>query len=225
MTLAVVEEFGGKARWAEDDVIEVTPSTLTAREYVVEPDASAASYPLALAAIWGGHTVIEDLGTASLQGDVKFATTLAAMGAEVEQGTHRTELRSKGSLQGGDFDLSDTPDMTLTLAVAALFARTPTRIRGVAILRHHESDRLAAAATELRKLGATVQETEDGLDIEPPPDGPRSGVEINTYDDHRMAMAFALVGDVVILDPDCVGKTYPDYFRHLQRLGMVVETR
>jgi 3-phosphoshikimate 1-carboxyvinyltransferase len=106
--------------------------------------------------------------------------------------------------------------------VAALFARSPTTIRGVAILRHHESDRLAAAATELRKLGAEVEENEDGLRIVPPAAGPRSGVEINTYDDHRMAMAFAMVGDVVILDPDCVGKTYPEYFRHLERLGMVV---
>jgi 3-phosphoshikimate 1-carboxyvinyltransferase len=222
MTLAVVEAFGGRAAWADTDCIEVVPTPLCGRPYDVEPDASAASYPLALAAIWGGTTVIDGLGTESLQGDVAFAQTLAQMGARVQQGPQRTELHGTGELRGGDFDLSNTPDMTLTLAVAALFARSPTTIRGVAILRHHESDRLAAAATELRKLGAEVEENEDGLRIVPPAAGPRSGVEINTYDDHRMAMAFAMVGDVVILDPDCVGKTYPEYFRHLERLGMVV---
>jgi 3-phosphoshikimate 1-carboxyvinyltransferase len=105
--------------------------------------------------------------------------------------------------------------------VVAVFARGPTRIRGVGILRHHESDRLAAAATELRKLGARVQETEDGLIIEPPPTGPARGVSIDTYNDHRMAMAFSLVGHVVLRDPGCVSKTFPTYFNELQRLGMV----
>jgi 3-phosphoshikimate 1-carboxyvinyltransferase len=113
------------------------------------------------------------------------------------------------------------PDMTLTLAVAALFAEGPTQIRGVEVLRHHESDRLAAAATELRKLGARVEERADGLRIDPPRAGPKRGVAIDCYDDHRMAMAFAMVGDVAIRDPGCVAKTFPDYFRELERLGMV----
>lgn len=227
MTLSVLRAFGGRARWlpptpAVGDVLRVEPVPLAGCDFEVEPDASAASYPLTLAAIWGGRTEIDGLGTDSLQGDVRFAEVLAKMGAAVEQGPHKTVVRGTGSLTGGVFDLSDTPDMTLTLAVAALFASGPTTIEGVGILRHHESDRLAAAATELRKLGARVAEREDGLVIDPPPDGPTPGVTIETYDDHRMAMAFSLVGDVLIADPGCVAKTYPEYFRHLADLGMVL---
>jgi 3-phosphoshikimate 1-carboxyvinyltransferase len=222
MTLATLEAFGGHARWAAPDELLATPSPLRACEFAVEPDASAASYPLALAAIHGGRTRIDDLGSASLQGDVAFARVLERMGARVEQTSSRTVVEGTGHLRGGAFDLADMPDMTLTLAVAALFADGPTEISGVAILRHHESDRLAAAATELRKLGAQVDEREDGLRIVPPPGGPRRGVEIDTYDDHRMAMAFSLAGHVRIRDPECVGKTYPEYFNHLGKLGMVV---
>jgi 3-phosphoshikimate 1-carboxyvinyltransferase len=222
MTLATLAAFGGDADWDTPDELLVTPSSLRACEFAVEPDASAASYPLALAAIHGGHTRIDDLGSSSVQGDVAFARVLERMGARVEQTPTRTTVEGTGRLQGGAFDLSDMPDMTLTLAVVALFADGPTEISGVAILRHHESDRLAAAATELRKLGAEVVEREDGLRIAPPPGGPRRGVEIDTYDDHRMAMAFSLVGHVRICDPDCVGKTYPEYFNHLGKLGMVV---
>ncbi|HGG56517.1 MAG TPA: 3-phosphoshikimate 1-carboxyvinyltransferase, partial [Nannocystis exedens] len=120
-----------------------------------------------------------------------------------------------------DVDLRDMPDMTLTLAVVALYARGITRIRGVEILRHHESDRLTAGACELRKLGAGVIEEEDGLTITPPVHGPRRGVTIDTYLDHRMAMAFALAGEVVIQDPGCVRKTFPNYFEVLAGLGMV----
>jgi 3-phosphoshikimate 1-carboxyvinyltransferase len=221
MTLATIAAFGGDARWVDDDELVVTPGSLHACDFPVEPDASAASYPLALAAIHGGRTQIDDLGSASLQGDVAFARVLERMGARVEQTATQTIVEGAGALDGGAFDLSDMPDMTLTLAVAALFARGPTTITGVAILRHHESDRLAAAATELRKLGAEVDEREDGLRIVPPPGGPRRGVEIDTYDDHRMAMAFSLVGHVRIRDPQCVAKTYPDYFNHLGKLGMV----
>jgi 3-phosphoshikimate 1-carboxyvinyltransferase len=221
MTLATIAAFGGAARWVSDDTLVVTPGSLRACDFAVEPDASAASYPLALAAIHGGRTRIDDLGSASLQGDVAFARVLERMGARVQQTATQTIVEGTGALEGGAFDLSDMPDMTLTLAVAALFARGPTTITGVAVLRHHESDRLAAAATELRKLGADVDEREDGLRIVPPPGGPRRGVEIDTYDDHRMAMAFSLVGHVRIRNPQCVAKTYPDYFNHLGKLGMV----
>jgi 3-phosphoshikimate 1-carboxyvinyltransferase len=117
--------------------------------------------------------------------------------------------------------MGEMPDMTLTLAVAALFAEGSTAISGVDVLRHHETDRLAAATRELRKLGATVEERPDGLLIEPPSAGLKPGVSIDTYDDHRMAMAFSMVGDVVIRGPGCVAKTFPDYFAQLERLGMV----
>ncbi|MCX4247888.1 3-phosphoshikimate 1-carboxyvinyltransferase [Paraliomyxa miuraensis] len=225
MTLATVQAFGGHARWLDARTLEIEPSSLRAIDTTIEPDASAASYPLALAALYGGHCTIAGLGHDSLQGDVAFApAVLAPMGAAVDQAAHQTSVRGAGPLRGGDFDLGEMPDMTLTLAALAIHARGPTRIRGVAILRHHESDRLAAAATELRKLGATVHEHPDGLDIHPPSGGPRAGVTVDTYEDHRMAMAFALVGDVGVRDPGCVAKTWPEYFSVLERLGMVVSS-
>jgi len=224
MTLATLAAFGGAARWEDEQTLAVEPARLRATDYAVEPDASAASYPLALAALWNARSTVTDLGRASVQGDVRFATeVLARMGAAVEQTATATTVQGRpgARLQGGDFDLSDMPDMTLTLAALAVRAEGPTRIRGVAILRHHESDRLAAAAAELRKLGATVHEHPDGLDIVPPAGGPRPGVAVDTYADHRMAMAFSLVGDVIIRDPGCVAKTWPDYFSLLDKLGMV----
>lgn len=228
MTLATLAAFGGDARWEDEHVLLVRPTPLHAADYTIEPDASAASYPLALAALYGSRCTITSLGRASVQGDVAFAiTVLARMGATVEQTATATTVQGTTSgtrLRGGDFDLSDMPDMTLTLAPLAVHAASPTRIRGVAILRHHESDRLAAAATELRKLGATVVEHPDGLDIHPPEGGPLPGVAVDTYADHRMAMGFSLVGDVIIRDPGCVGKTWPGYFSLLDKLGMVVRS-
>ncbi len=221
MTLETVRAFGGQAAWQGENKIVVEPSRLVARDYAIEPDASAASYFLALAAISGGAVTIPELGSSSLQGDAGFAALLGRMGAVVEQGPRTTHLRAGSGLQGIDVDLRDMPDMTLTLAVVALYARGETRIRGVEILRHHESDRLAAGATELRKLGADVIEEEGGLTITPPVKGPRRGVTIDTYLDHRMAMAFALAGEVVINDPGCVRKTFPNYFEVLAGLGMV----
>jgi 3-phosphoshikimate 1-carboxyvinyltransferase len=224
MTLAMIEAFGGAARWTIDGVeLYVEPRTLRGcARYVVEPDASAASYLLALPAIWGGEVTIPALGRASLQGDAKFAEVLERFGAQVEPLEDRTTVRGASRLRGVDLDLSDMPDVALTAAVVALFAEGPTRIDGVEILRHHESDRLAAGATELRKLGGQVVEHEGGLEIVPPVGGPKPNVVIETYLDHRMAMAFSLVGDVVIADPRCVDKTFPEYFEVLTRLGMVV---
>jgi 3-phosphoshikimate 1-carboxyvinyltransferase len=223
MTLALIEAFGGAAGWTIDGgELHVEPRALrSCARYVVEPDASAASYLLALPAIWGGGVTIPALGRASLQGDAGFARVLERFGAQVEQSEDRTTVRSTASLRGVELDLSDMPDVALTAAVVALFAEGPTRIDGVEILRHHESDRLAAGATELRKLGAEVVEREGGLEIFPPAGGPKPGVRIDTYLDHRMAMAFSLVGDVVIADPRCVDKTFPEYFEVLARLGMI----
>ncbi len=224
MTLDILQKFGATARWLPGpvDTLEVLPGTPRGRDYAVEPDASAASYFLALGAIYRGDVTIKNLGHTSVQGDAAFApTVLRAMGASVEQGPTHTRVTATSPLVGGDFDLSDMPDMTLTLAALAVHAQGPTRVRGVAILRHHESDRLAVAATELRKLGATVDEHDDGLDIHPPAHGPRPGVAIDTYRDHRVAMALSLAGTVTIRDPDCVDKTFPNYFEELRKLGMV----
>lgn len=221
MTIRVLEHFGGRAHWIAENEIAIEPTALTARDYAVEPDASSASYFLALAAIHGGEAGIAGLGTDSVQGDAHFCDVLERMGASVDQTSDSTRVRGVGRLAGIDINLADMPDMSLTLAVAALFAEGPTTIRGVEILRHHETDRLAAATTELRKLGATVEELADGLHIEPPANGPNAGVAIDTYDDHRMAMAFAMVGDVEIRNPGCVSKTFPGYFERLAKLGML----
>jgi 3-phosphoshikimate 1-carboxyvinyltransferase len=142
------------------------------------------------------------------------------MGAKVDQAETSTRLSSGGRLQGIEIDMSSMPDMSLTLAVAAVFATGTTTISGVEVLRHHETDRLAAAARELRKLGAAVDERPDGLRIDPPESGVNVGVEIDTYEDHRMAMAFSMIGDVVIRNPACVAKTFPGYFDVLGGLGM-----
>jgi len=221
MTIRVLEHFGGCARWESDELIAVEPRELVARDYAVEPDASSASYFLGLAAIHGGEVTVRGLGSHSLQGDAAFYRVLERMGANVEQTETITRVRGCGRLRGVELDMAAMPDMTLTLAVVALFAEGNTAIRGVEVLRHHETDRLAAATSELRKLGATVEERADGLLIEPPKAGLKSGVSIDTYDDHRMAMAFSMIGDVAIRNPGCVAKTFPDYFTELERLGMV----
>ncbi len=222
MTLVALREFGGDARWDGRDEIVITPKVLQGRDYAIEPDASAASYLLALPAIFGGRITIPDLGHASVQGDAMFCDVLRRMGAEVTQDAGSTTVAGSGPLLGADLDLTDMPDMTLTAAVLALHARGRTEIHGVEVLRHHESDRLAAATTELRKLGATVQELPGGLIIDPPAT-PRRDVAIATYLDHRMAMAFSLAGHVEILDPACVGKTYPRFFEVLAGLGMIAD--
>ena len=221
MTIRLLVHFGGFARWQSSDVIAVEPRELRARDYAVEPDASSASYFLGLAAIHGGEVVIRGLGSHSLQGDAAFCRVLERMGADVEQTETITRVRGSGRLRGVEVDMGEMPDMVLTLAVAALFAEGSTAIRGVEVLRHHETDRLTAAARELRKLGATVEERVDGLLIKPPNTGLKLGVLIDTYDDHRMAMAFSMLGDVAIRDPDCVAKTFPGYFGELERLGMI----
>lgn len=224
MTLSALAAFGGDARWTQTNTLHVVPTTLRGCDYTVEPDASGASYFLALAAIHGGRMTIPDMGTSSQQGDAAFAPILGLMGADVEQSADETTVRGHGPLRGGDFDLADMPDMTLTLAVAAIYARGPTRIRGVGILRHHESDRLAAIAEELHKLGVDATEHDDGLDIEPPAEGPTPGIRVRSHGDHRMAMALSLVGNVVIEGPSCVAKTYPRYFDELRNLGMVASS-
>lgn len=223
MTLATLREFGGDCRWVNDREIAVVPTQLVAQDFEIEPDASGASYFLALAAIHGGRVEVPGVGRASLQGDAAFSTLLAQMGAEVEQHDDTTIVRGTGTLRAGDFDLSDMPDMTLTLAVVAAHSVGRTTIRGVEVLRHHETDRITAIAAELRKVGVEVEERPDGLIICPPQRGLTRGVTVATYGDHRMAMALSLVGDIVVSNPRCVAKTYPRYFDELRNLGMVVE--
>lgn len=187
-------------------------------EYRVEPDASAASYFFAAAAITGGTITVPNLAMHSLQGDVCFVDVLERMGCTVERSAHSITVRG-GRLTGTDVGMNDISDTVMTLAVVALFADGPTTIRNVAHIRHKETDRLAAVATELRRLGAQVEEFDDGLTITPQP---LTGTRVLTYNDHRMAMSLALVGlrvpGVVIDNPACVAKTYPHFFADLDRL-------
>lgn len=185
----------------------------------VEGDASAASYFLAGAAIAGGPVRVLGAGSQSVQGDVRFAEVLSAMGAVVRMGPDWIECE-RGELRGVDLDLNHIPDAAMTVAPLALFAKGATRIRNIASWRVKETDRIAAMACELRKLGAVVEEGVDYLAIEPPEH--LIPAQIATYEDHRMAMCFSLValggGQVTILDPGCVRKTFPDYFNVFKTL-------
>lgn len=189
-----------------------------AEDYLVEPDASAASYFFAAAAITGGQITVRDIPEDSIQGDVRFVDALAKMGCRVERCSSGVTVHGR-PLRGIDIDMNEISDTVMTLAAVACFAHGPTTIRNVAHIRHKETDRLNALATELRRIGATVNETSDGLIVAP---GPLHGAEIETYDDHRMAMSLALVGlrvpGIVIKDPACVNKTYPEFFQDLEAL-------
>jgi len=186
----------------------------------VEGDASSASYFLAAGAIGGGPVRVEGVGTDSIQGDVRFVEVLERMGAQVKRGANWIEVRGRSPLRAFDADLNHIPDAAMTAAVLALFADGPCTIRNVANWRVKETDRLTAMATELRKVGATVDEGADSLRIAPP--AKLQAAAIDTYDDHRMAMCFSLVAlggvPVRIMDPDCVNKTFPDYFHEFGRL-------
>ncbi|MEE4361083.1 MAG: 3-phosphoshikimate 1-carboxyvinyltransferase [Pseudomonadales bacterium] len=213
--------FGVEAAWPVPRRIELPVAPYRSPgELAVEGDASSASYFLAAAAIAGGPVRVLGVGSASMQGDIAFADVLERMGARIDRGPDWMEAR-RGTLTGIDVDLNAIPDAAMTLAVVALFARGPTRIRGVANWRVKETDRIHAMATELRKLGATVTEHDDGLTIEPPE--ALRAAEIDTYDDHRMAMCFALSAlgpvAVTIRDPECVAKTYPGFFADFLRLA------
>ena len=195
--------------------------------YSVEADASSASYFLAAGVIGGGPVRVEGVGRDSIQGDVAFAATLTAMGAEVELGEDFILARAprQGRLQAIDGDFNHIPDAAMTVAMLALFADGVSTLRNIASWRVKETDRIAAMATELRKLGATVEEGADFLRITPPAQL-RPGAAIDTYDDHRMAMCFSLVSTgglpVSINDPGCVAKTYPGYFDDLARISAPV---
>ena len=182
----------------------------------VEGDASSASYFLAAGAIGGGPVRVEGVGQQSIQGDIRFAEALEVMGARVVRGDNWIEASApSGKLKAFDLDLNHIPDAAMTLAIAALFADGRCTLRNIASWRVKETDRIAAMATELRKLGAAVEEGSDWIAVSPPPTL-NPGVAIDTYDDHRMAMCFSLAAlagvPVRINDPKCVAKTFPDYF-------------
>ncbi len=218
MTLEVMKAFGvAVAQEGFERFLLDGAQRYAARHYAIEPDASAASYFFAAAAVTGGQATVEGLSRNSLQGDVAFCDCLAQMGCEVCYGEQSITVRG-GRLRGIEVDMNAISDTVQTLAAVALFAEGPTTVTRVGHIRHKETDRIAALATELRKLGAGVDERPDGLTIRP---GALHGAEIDTYDDHRMAMSLALPGlripGVVIRDPECTAKTYPGFFDDLRR--------
>ncbi len=188
------------------------------KTYFIEPDTSAASYLFAAAAITGGSVTVLDIPLQSLQGDIRFVDVLADMGCLIERCSSAVTVQGQ-SLHGITVDMNDISDTVMTLAAVACFAEGPTTIRNVAHIRHKETDRLAALATELRRVGAEVDEYPDGLKITP---RPLHGAEIETYNDHRMAMSMALIGlkvpGIVIKNPGWVAKTYPGFFNDLEKL-------
>jgi 3-phosphoshikimate 1-carboxyvinyltransferase len=188
------------------------------RIYEVEPDASAASYFFAAAALTGGRVTVLGIPQNSLQGDVYFVDLLADMGCRVERCSSGITVHGR-PLRGIDVDMNAISDTVMTLTAVACFAEGPTTIRNVAHIRHKETDRLAALAAELRRVGAEVEEFADGLRITP---RPLHGAVVETYNDHRMAMSMALLGlrvpGIVIQNPGCVAKTYPDFWHDLEQL-------
>jgi 3-phosphoshikimate 1-carboxyvinyltransferase len=222
LTLAVMRAFGNAVQSDDLAHLAVPRDHYQGRSYEIEPDATAASYFLAAAAITGGEVTVEGLSRESFQGDVAFCDCLAKMGCDVSGDSNSITVIGSDSgrrLRGINVDMNAISDTVQTLAAVALFADGPMTIRGVAHIRHKETDRIGNLALELRKLGGTVDELPDGLRITP---GSLHGARIETYRDHRMAMSLALVGlrvpGVVILDPNCTEKTYPRFFDDLKTL-------
>jgi 3-phosphoshikimate 1-carboxyvinyltransferase len=227
MTTKVMQSFGATVQEVSEDRqdaatlrFDISAGGYRGIEYEIEPDASAASYFWAAAAITGGSITVQGLSADAIQGDVGFCDVLESMGCKVDHQADSITV-SGAPLRGIDVDMNSISDTVQTLAVVALFARGSTRVRGVAHNRFKETDRIGDLACELRKLGATVNEHPDGMTIVPPTDGLR-GAMLETYHDHRMAMSLSLAGlripGVRILNPACTSKTYPEFFADLQRL-------
>lgn len=231
MTAAIMRDFGVTCRWTDPKETRLSSHAASptfeidsgdgyiSRDYEIEPDASAASYFWAAAAITGGEVTVMGLSDQALQGDVRFVDCLELMGCQVRRETDQITVKGPPVLRGIDVDMNAISDTVQTLSVVAMFADGPTTVRGVAHNRFKETDRIGDLAKELRKLGAQITETEDGLIIRP---GILRPARIETYEDHRMAMSLALAGlrapGVQISNPSCTGKTYPDYFADLEAL-------
>lgn len=218
MTASVMEAFGASVEVLEHHSFIISPGAYIARTYDIEPDASAASYFFAAAAICGGTVRIDGLGSSSMQGDVSFVDVLREMGAEVR--VERNSITVTGrSLQGVNVDFSQISDTAQTIAAVAVFADGPTTISGVGFIRRKETNRIHAIVTELRRLGIEAHEDADGFTIFP---GETVPAVVETYDDHRMAMSMALIGlvrpGVQIQNPGCVQKTFPEYFHQIENL-------
>ena len=225
LTVSVMEAFGSR--------VNVLPAQAAARAglhvpfsgyvgqagYAIEPDASAASYFFAAAAITGGRVTVEGLHRRSFQGDVAFVRILERMGAQVTWESNAITVRGTGTLRGVDADLSDLSDTAQTLAIVAPFADSPVGLTGIGFIRKKETDRIGNTVRELQRAGIHAEERPDGFVVHP---GMPTAARIETYDDHRMAMSFAVLGlrvpGIQIVDPDCVAKTFPEFWSTLDSL-------
>ena len=221
MTISIMKDFGVEIERNEYSHFTVHPSSyLPITNYPIESDASAASYFFAAPAICGGTVRVENISHKSVQGDIAFLDVLAQMGCDIKEEENYIEVTGAETLHGIDVDMRDIPDTAQTLAAVAPFALSPTRIRGIASARVKETDRVSATCTELKRLGVQVEEHEDGITIHPCQSF--QPADIQTYNDHRMAMAFSLIGlrfdGVTIENPSCVSKTFPNFFEVLETL-------
>jgi 3-phosphoshikimate 1-carboxyvinyltransferase len=220
LTIQTMSKFGVDVdAHPEYREFRVGPTQYQPTTIAIEPDASAASYFFAAAAISGGRVKVEGLGTSTTQGDLEFVNILAKMGAQVSMTATTTEVRGTGALHGVHVDMRNISDTAQTLAVVATFADSPTEITGIGFIRKKETDRIGAVVTELSRRGIRAAETPDGLIVYP---GPARPGAVTTYEDHRMAMSFSLLGlkhpGIQIRDPECVSKTFPDFFEVLDRI-------
>ena len=219
MTAEVMRAFGAAVEVGDHEVRIAGEGYRPLGRFEVEPDASSASYFMAAAAVTGGTVRVEGLGSGSVQGDTRFVALLAAMGAEVDQDEAGTRVTG-GPLRGVEVDLSDLSDTAPTLGVVAAVASTPTTVRGIGFVRGKESDRIAAVVSELRRCGVEAQESDDGFTVAG--GSAPTGARVRTYDDHRIAMAFSVLGLVVpgmqIENPGCVAKTFPGFYEALEAL-------
>jgi 3-phosphoshikimate 1-carboxyvinyltransferase len=221
MSASVMRSFGATVRIADNSIIEIDGGGYVGCDFVVEPDASAASYPFAAAAVVGGRVRVEGMRSNMLQGDSRFIDVLRQMGCEilVDQTGVTISRDTNNPLQGIDIDMSEISDLVPTLAIVAMFTGSPTRIRGVGFIRNKESDRIGDLAHEMRSLGANVVEHEDGLEISP--QALHSG-RCDTHHDHRLAMAFGVAGlklpGVIIGESHVVSKSWPKFWAMLEAL-------
>ncbi len=220
LTIKTMHDFGVEVEaHPEYREFSVAPAAYKPSTVSIEPDASAASYFFAAAAITGGRVRINGLGHSTTQGDLRFVEVLQRMGAEVRMTATSTEVRGTGTLTGVNVDMRNISDTAQTLAVVATFANSPTEITGIGFIRKKETDRIGAVVTELTRRGIRAAETSDGMIIYP---GPAQPGTVTTYEDHRMAMSFALLGlvhpGIAVSDPACVGKTFPEFFEVLDTL-------
>ncbi len=221
ITMEMMDEFGINVGFDGNDYVVDKGACYKTMDYQIEPDASAADYFYAMAALTGGSTVVNNVHFSSVQGDIKFLDVLENMGCQVTDSEQGIIVKGpkRGTLKGVDVDMNDFSDQTMTLAALAIFADSPTTIRNIGHIRLQESDRLSAIATELKRMGIQCVEGSDFIKIYP---GVPQSATINTYNDHRMAMAFSIIGlvteGIVIDNPGCCAKTFENYFEILDSL-------